>query len=393
MLKHLAPLVLLLAACGGGGSGDDEGGEHAYLLSSLVLGDESESYVAVLDNLAAQTIDKTKTTAFSGAADVWVHDGQVYVTDSENLTITRYTVDGRKLVAHETIGFGDYGLTDFGFWTNVFVATDKAYFLHGSAEYIVWNPRTMQITGTIPLPPQAAHGELALQPGYADRAAIVRNGRAYLPLYWTDPDTYFAYAQDSVIAVLDIATDKVVDMIQAPCPGLDYASADAAGNLFFSAWVYAPGAAAVLAQPATCAFEIPADGSAPHVAFQIADLTDGREGGAVRFLSNGRAMLSVFHDERFTIDDKTNVSDVTFGPNWRFWSFDATQSPLGTGAAPIAAFDWSSGAQYTYDIANQPYMLVAAGDYSATTVYQLDGTTPTPAFTVDGWSLRLFQVR
>jgi hypothetical protein len=395
MIKALALVTMFLAACGGGGgSGDADDAEHAYILGSLVFGPEdSTSYVSVLDSLEPQTVDASQARSFPGSADVWVHGGAVFVADSEALTITKYSVEGHTLVEHEVIGFSNYGLTDFGFWVNTFVADDKAYLLNGASEYVVWNPTTMVITGTIALPVLPARDGLKQMAGYADRATLVRGGRLYQPLYWTD-DSYFTYTPDSAIVVIDVASDAVVEVLEAPCPGLDYGSADAAGNLYFSSWVYAPGAAAVRAQPATCVFEVPADGSAPHVAVRIADIAGGREGGALRFLTGGRAMFSVFHDERFTIEEDTDVAEVTFGPNWRFWSFDATAAgPFGSGAAEIDAIDWSAGAQYTFDIADRDYMLVASGDYSTTAIYQLEGSTPTPVFDVDGWSFRLFQLR
>jgi len=386
----MIPCCLALAACGGS-DGDDAGGDaaEAYVLGSLVFGPEgTTSYVSVIDSLAAQQIDYTTAYEFAGAADVWVDHGAVFVANAEDLTITKYVVEGHALVAQQAIGFGGFGLTDFGFWLNTFVSADKAYFLNGATELVVWNPTTMEITGTIPLPVLEARAGFQPFPAYADRAALVRNGKLYQPIYWTD-DTYFKYTPDSQIVVIDIASDAVVETLQAPCPGLDYATADAAGNLYFSSWVYAAGAAVVLEQPATCVFEVPADGSAPHVAMAFAEVAGGREGAALRFLPGGRAVFSGFHDERFTVDGTTDVADVTFGPNWRFWSYDAA---AGT-AAPIDTIDFNAGAQYSFDVDGRTYMLVAAGDYSATTVYEVgDDVQPAPVFDTLGWSVRLFKV-
>jgi len=391
MKYQLAPLFLLVAACGGGGDGDDDGeSEHAYILGSLVFGPEgTTSYVNVLDSLDTQTIDYSRAHEFAGAADVWVHGGSVFVTSAEALTITKYAVANHDLVEQAAISFTGYGITDFGFWRNVFVTDDKAYFSNGTTQYVVWNPTTMQITGTVALPALEARDGFKVFPGYSDRAALVRGGKLYQPLYWTD-DSYFRYTPDSRIAVIDVASDQVASVLEAPCPGLDYATADAAGNLYFSSWIYAAGAAAVLDQPATCVFEVPADG-APHVAMTFADIDSGREGAALHVLASGRAVFSVLHDERFTVDPTTDPSDVTFGPNWRFWSFDPSAGA--STAAQVDAIDWNAGAQYTFEIDDKDYMLVAAGDYSATTVYDLgDQVTPVAKFDATGWSTRLFKL-
>jgi len=389
MKFQLTPLFALVMACGGGGDGIEKRAEHAYIVGSLVFGPEgTTSYVSVIDSLGAQTVDLTDAHEFAGNADVWVHGGSVFVADAETLTITKYSVNGHALEAHEAIGFAGYGVTDFGFWRNVFVADDKAYFSNGTAEMIVWNPTTMAITGSIALPALAARDGLTPFAGYSDRSAVVRGGRLYQPVYWTD-ETFFSYTPDSQIIVIDIATDAVVEQIEAPCPGLDYASSDAAGNLYFSSWVFAAGAAAVLDQPATCVVKLPGDGGAP-TATPFVDFAGGREGAAFRILSDGTAVFSVLHDERVSIGPTTPPGDVTFGANWRFWSYGADPAA----AAPITAIDWSAGAQYTFDIDDRSYMLVANGEYSATTVYEIgDGAAPVAVIDGTGWSTRLFKLR
>jgi hypothetical protein len=388
-------LLGLVAACGGAGDDDAKGdAAHAYILGSLVFGPEgTTSYVSVLDDLTAQTIDYEQAQEFTTSADVWVQGGAVYVANADDLTITRYQVSGHGLVVDQAVGFASYGVTDFGFWRNTFVAEDKAYFTKGTTQLIVWNPQTMQITGTVDLPALPARDGFMAFPGYSDRAAVVRGGTLYQPVYWTTSD-YFSYTPDSQIAVIDVATDQVTDVIDAPCPGLDYGSADAAGNLYFSSWIYAAGGAAVLAQPSTCVFEVPADGSAPHVAMTFADVTGGSEGAALRFLPDGRALFSVLEHDKVVADPNAGASAVTFGANWRFWTSSPTATDPGAGAAPLDSIDWSTGAQYSFDIDDRNYMLVAAGDYSQTTVYDLGNVaSPATLFDTMGWSTRLFKLR
>jgi hypothetical protein len=149
------------------------------------------------------------------------------------------------------------------------------------------------------------------------------------------------------------------------------------------------GGAAVLDQPSTCVFELPAQGE-PRVAFDVASVTDGREGGVLRHVGNGQALLSVLHDERFDLSGGASASDLTFAANWRFWSYDLA---AGT-ARDIETADWNAGAQYSFDIDQKTYVLVALADYSATTLYDVgDGQTLTPVFETDGWATRLFKLR
>jgi hypothetical protein len=364
-------------------------GGSAYILSTQVSTDEGTTgYVSVLGSLAPQSIDYTKAREFAGAADAWVHDGAVFVTDPEEFTITKFAVEGGALVEQGVVSFAAYGLSTFGFWLNTFVAADKAYFLNDTLEYIVWNPTTLAITGTLPLPEAEPRAGFRLYTGYSDRAAVSRGGLLYQPFYYTD-ESYFLFAPASRIVVTDVATDRVVDEIEAPCPGLDYATMDGDGNIYFSSWVYAAGGAAVLDQPATCVFELPVQGE-PRVAFTLADVTDGREGGVMRYIGSGRALLSVLHDERFPTSEAPSASELTFANNWRIWSYD-----IAAGSATLVdSMDWNGGAQYSFDIDQTTYMLVAASDYSTTTVYELgEGLSLAPVFDTEGWATRLFKLR
>jgi hypothetical protein len=359
-----------------------------YVVSTQIFDDRSTTgYVGLLDSLGTQTIDLTQAREFAGAADVWVHDGAVFVTNDEAFTITKFTVTGGALVEQGIVSFAAYGLSSFGFWLNTFVSSDKAYFLNDTAEYIVWDPSTLEITGSLPLPAPEPREGFRLFTGYSDRAGVLRDGLLYQPFYYTD-ESFFLFPPASRIVVTEVATDRVLRVIDAPCPGLDYATVDGQGNIYFSSWVYAAGGAAVLDQAPTCVFEVPVAGE-PRVAFTVADVTAGREGGVLRYLGNGKAMLSVLHDERFPPSSAPNAMELTFGDNWRFWSYDPNQNV----ATEIEAIGWNGGAQYSFDIDQKTYMLVAASDYSTTTVYDLgDGLSLTPVFDTDGWATRLFKL-
>jgi hypothetical protein len=386
-------LGVLAGGCGGDGRVVDSAPQAAadpeYVVNTQIFDDQGTmGYVSLLGSLGPQTIDLEQAREFAGEADVWVHDGAVFVTDAEAFTITRFAVTGGALVEQGVVSFAAYGLSTFGFWLNTFVSSDKAYFLNDTVEYIVYNPTTLQITGTLPLPAAAAREGFRPFTSYSDRAAVLRDGLLYQPFYYTD-ESFFLFAPETRIVVTEVATDRVIDEIDAPCPGLDYATVDADGNIYFSSWVYAAGGAAVLDQPPTCVFELPATG-APRVAFSVPDVALGRQGGVLRYVGNGRALLSVLHDERFPASDAPSASELTFADNWRFWSYD-----LATGSATLLeSVSWNGGAQYSFDIDQKTYMLVAAADYSKTTVYELgDGLSLTPVFDTEGWATRLFKLR
>jgi hypothetical protein len=361
-----------------------------YALSTLVFAPEgTTSYVRLLDSLSPSSVTLDDAREFPGTADLWVNEGEVFVAEGESQRITKFAVQNRQLVAQETLSFTSYGLTSLGFWLNAFASPTKAYLFNGAAEIIVWNPTSMEITGTIPLPALPAPAGLRLMNGYSDRSAVVRDGRLYQPLYWAD-ETFFEFGPRSAIAVVDVASNTLLETLDAPCPGLDYATKTENGDIYFSSWVYAAGGAAVLAQPSTCVVRLPAGSDVPEVAFRFADVTGGREGAALRHLRDGRSILSVLHADRVTLAPDSDPSAVTFAANWRFWLYDEQSRS----ASPIESIDWNAGAQYSFDIDGRTLMLVAEADYSATSVYDVgNGSMPTPLFETPGWSVRLFKLR
>jgi hypothetical protein len=381
-------LTIVLAACS-----PEEGPEGTlgdgpvYVLGTMVFGPEgTTSYISLLDGLEPGSVDLAQAREVSGLADVWVHEGSVYVAESERLTITKFALQGGELVQQQAVSFADYGLTDMGFWLNTFATPTRAYLSNGPGELVAWDPQRMEIVGTVVLPVEEREG-FRMYPGYSDRAAVVRDGLLYQPRYWTD-DTYFQFTEDSRVAVVDVQTDTVLDDLAVDCPGIDHAALDEEGTLWLSSWVFAPGGAAVLDQPATCVATLPV-GGAPQTVFSVGELTEGREGGALRPLGAGKAVLSVLHDEEAPVTDPPDVAAVTYGPHWRLWSVDLDSQQ----ASPLEEPGWSSGAQYTVTLDGSTYMLVAAGDYTSTTLYDLGADPPAPLLDTPGWSVRLFRAR
>lgn len=401
---HLAALALALGAgaCGDSdhkatpdaSTGSDAGNvadtSPAYAVSSYVFGADGDttSYVSILGSLDAQTIDYHQAHMFGDLADMWVYDGSVFVMSTNDKTITKFSVSNGALASSKVLGLQSYGPTEVGFNRNTFVSSTKAYFMNGAAELIVWNPSAMTITGTIPLPVQAARAGYTLYPGYSDRAAVQRGGKLYQPLYWYGA-SFFEVTPDSLIAVIDTATDTVETVLPVNCPGIDFGTADADGNLWFSSWVYAAGGAAVLARTDTCVVELPADGSAPVTAFAFKDVTGGHQAAALRYVGNGKGIMSVLFTEHDT-SGNTAADKISFADNWKFWLYD-----FATGTAQqLDSFDWNDGGQYTFEISGKTYVLMSKSDFSSTSIYDLgDTTAPTHLFDTMGWSTRLFQVR
>lgn len=359
----------------------------AYVVASLVSSsdDDSAMYVSFVDSLDGQTVDHRKGREFPGSSDLWVYGGNVFVSDYETQVITKFRVSGTELIQEGRMGLGAYDVTSFGFWMNTFIDEHKAYIAATPDTVIIWDPTKMEILDTLELPTPEGDATHRAVAAYGDRATPIRDGLLYLPVYYAD-ESYFEFLPHSTLHVIDTESDAVVETIETPCPGLDFATRFG-DDLYFSSWVFAPGGAAVLDGPKTCVVKVPADDpTGAEVAFDMADITDGLEAGLFRSVGADRAMLSVL-DPSHTEVEGADVGTIAFGANWRFWSYD-----LQTGAsAPIDGIDWNAGAAYPAET-RDPIILVPSGDYSDTTAYDLSGDKAKPRLKTPGWTLRLFEL-
>jgi len=365
---------------------------HKYVLASVVFGTNNEqtSYLNVVDSLDKQALDYSKAIERPGWADLWVHEGKVFVSSREEKTITKYSLSEEgELVEEGVLNFSSYAV-DVAFWSSTFVAKDKAYMIENVDAYIVWNPETMEITGMFDLPDLPERDGLVQRAGTLDRANVIRDGKLYTPMYWSDDD-YFRFSPDSRVVIIDIAKDEVVNTVEAPCAGLDIGSIDDDGNIFFSTWTSGVFEPLLGESEGNCVAKIAKGSEEAERAFTFKEVAEGREGAAARNFRDGKLFLSIFHDERVDFDAPDSDPAMLIGEkNWRTWVYD----PAAAKAELVESLDWNAGATYVVPIGDAHYVLVPGDEYAATTVVAVDKDLETSErFELRGWGTRLFQVR
>jgi hypothetical protein len=374
-----------------GGAGDATG--DMFPMSSVVFGpDTNTTYVNLLRNLDRQDIAYDEAREFAGWADLWVHEGKIFVADGEAPVVARHEVrDDGTLREDGRVSFASYGEDTAAFWRNVFVAPRKAYYFAIEArEVVVWDPERLEITGTFSLPALEDRG--AQQPYVTtDRAAIVRGDRLYLPVGWGDWDTY-SLSEDSAILVIDTASDEVVDSLPAACPDLNVSALDERGDIYFSNWVYGVAGPLFEGSAHTCAVRIKAGAEVIDEDWSLtfADVTGGREAAALRLLGPGKALISVFHHEEAGITPEADRFAVIDSASWKFWTLDLDTLQ----AEPLTALDWHSGGYSSTRIDGRNLLFVPSGDYASTQALELteDGGAE-PRWETLGWATRLFKLR
>ncbi len=389
--------VLCVAGCGDDAPAGEAGSptQRNFITSSVVFSSEGQtSHISVLGSLTGGGPDLRDAHEFAGWADLWVNEGQLFVADGESPELGRYTLDtARRLKEEGRISFLNYGGDSAAFWTELFVADSKAYWFNTKERLIVvWDPEALQISRTFDfdLPELEDRGSQMLAGPSADRAAVVRDGRAYVPFYWADWAGY-VISEDSVVLVIDTDADEVLDVLDVPCPELNFASRDTNGAIYFSNWGYSAVPSVVDGKRRACAVRM-LDGSDvldPDWSLTFAEVTEGREASALRALGDGSALITVLHDERLEITPDVDRYALTESNAWRLWRLDLTSFE----AEPLDTIGWHAPGLYGTRIGDDSYLFVPSADYATTTTYKFypDGAAEV-LWESAGWQTRLFEL-
>lgn len=395
IIAALTAVASLLGACsddGADGKSTDVARPSVYVIATAVSSaDTSITYVKTLPSLQPQPLSLEGAREFNGFSDIRVIGGKVFVSVGDSPVVTRFAVNAQGVLEEDgRISFLNHGGSG-AFYMQQIISPTKAY-LWTESEYVVWNPSTLEITGTIPLP--ITEKRQNIDPFWAyDRGAVVRGSRFFHTVSWLDYKT-FQMLDQSEIAIIDTDNDKLVKVLRSECPNLDGATIDDAGNILFSNWIYSPGSTLTGKGKKACVTRIAAGSEEIDAGFslQLADLTGGHEAAALRSLGGHRALVSVFHEKNQPFDPaKDDVSAWIFGNNWKFWTVDLAART----AQEIAGIGFHSGGYYSERIDGRTYLLVPGDGYATTNIYELvaDGQAQTIIANAPGWSTRLYKVR
>lgn len=402
--RRLRGLPLLAAALLATGCGDEvtvvmqnlEAGPLYAIMYEVYDQENSTSYLSVLDSLDEE-IDLSVAREYgSGRAFIQGYNGWLFVGDSESPTVTRYSLaDDGALVQEDTISFANYGLREgqFDSWNATFISPEKAYLADfvEAGNTIVWNPTTMEIIGEIPAPAEL------LRPGFRIEGtpAAVRDGLLFRTWGWVTEDDTAEYSTDFYLAVYDVETDELVDLVpetRCPVPG-NLVDTDEAGNIYFSNWIWSVAGTLMRDAPASCVLRIPPGETAfdPEWSLDYPDYTGGRAGAMFTYLQNDQALVSAFYDERTSFDDETEPYSYVGSNNWRIWNVDLESGE----GAPLDGLDFNGGAFTPVQFDDRLFLMVPGGeeDDYATQVFEVVDGSAVPYVQLPGWSYQFVKLR
>jgi hypothetical protein len=376
---------------GNASTGTNSGQEAApsmgplYAIATQIYGADtssSSSFVRLLSSLDESEVDLGVAREYNGRASVGTVGDWLFVMDGEQPLIDRFAVaaDG-TLTLEAQLSFANYGMPYWSIapWGNTMVSPTKAYFSNpADGSLLVWNPTTMQIVGEIPLPVVGSPGlELQASPAH------LRGDRLFILFSWANWDTFEFSSVPQQLAVYDTTSDQISGLVEETrCPAIYSAPfEDEAGDLYFSNHVWSPMETLVNGAPPSCSLRVPAGEEAFDATWQLryADVADGREGAVLRYLGDGKALADIFYDERATIDDTTDPSELGESSNWRLWNIDLR---AGTGS-PVVELDFKPGGYNDVHVGGRSLIMMPSADYARTTAYEL----------VDGNAVRRFEIQ
>ncbi len=236
-IKNLLLLLLvgsIIFAC----SEDDDmagpTGEPAFIIQSTVQTPDGTRtvYFNVLSSLTDE-VDIADATEFNSNSRMMVYNGKVYVFDSENVEIIRFSVDeNNDLVEEDKLSVVGLGVSGFGS-SNAIVSDEHAIaFVQGVRQFVFWNPSTMEITGTLDYPDIIPEAHRA---GF--NASIDGNGRVFYGFSGFDFAT-FSNKPGARIIIIDPVAQTAETIFDENIAAGTEGAIDGNGDYYFSADAY-----------------------------------------------------------------------------------------------------------------------------------------------------------
>jgi hypothetical protein len=371
-----------------------------YALNVVVFDQDFEAttYVALSHTLDFGADPLSDAREFPGFESIAAAGGGLIVS-GEGAALSRHEItdaldwrDGPKL------SFADYGIMDAGFWDQFFLDDRTAYATADTTSRVVWDPVAFVIgdfltDSRIPSEPE---GGLELDAAFNRTSWIPKNGPVLRPFYYRDAD-WFEFSDRSWIAIYDPVTHEERAVLDVPCPALENATEDEAGNTYFSTWNVRPTRYLYGLAPEACFARVTADGRLDtQFAPNVRDWTGGRPPMVMRYLEGGKAVASFLDVDAIEADWSGPVDDavreeIELGSHFRLWllDFDAETATEVDGVIPM------DGQFHGRTVDGRHFVYLPYDGYTRTRIYEIlpEQGTAVEHEDVPGWVYDLVKVR
>lgn len=346
-----------------------------YALQYRVETDDSvTSYVVLTDTLDVTELSLERAREFSGYAFVTASNGQLLVSDGESPIITRYQITPElDWVEVDRLSFANTGVTGgaAGFERHWFLNERTAYLTLDITKRVVWDPSELSIRGVMEDSAlELTRDGLRLDATF-NRQPRALQGPVLKAFYYRDED-WFLFGPTTPIAVYDPDTHEETRIIDAPCPALEVATQDEAGNTYFSGWTYGPTLSLFGAGPAPCVRRITPEATLDEEwTPDLRAWTGDRPVHVFRYMRDGKALGTVLHVDEVEIDFAAGYDEraaAELDAHWRLWLFDleaeSAREVRGLGATE-SGFNWAN-------FETRTFVLLPYDGWARTKVFEID---------------------
>lgn len=198
-------------------------------------------------------------------------------------------------------------------------------------------------------------------------------GKSWLLYNYMDED-WWRFGSKSYAVSYDPKTHEEVERLELPCPGIDTATQDEAGNTYLSSGSYTGLLALYDMGPKPCLVKLNASGELEESwTTDLTDVTEGRPVSALEYARDGFAFVNVLHHERLGVkpDDKEIpaevVESVSNDENWQVWLINLKDR---TGR-PLDEITGRMGQSAVQRIDGRAFLTVGYDDWSRTKLFEL----------------------
>jgi hypothetical protein len=353
-----------------------------YVVATVVSTEDSDTgYLLTVPSLEPGTTFDLSNAVEVSPSLAYAKPGssRFYSATMDDPTITRWQVDDQGTLVPEDdtiISFANLGIRHAWPLDPTQIYSDrKAYFTDdANRRIVVWNPESMEITGTIDLD-IAAPGALVPM-----LSLTVRKDRVLVVVSWEEDyenGDWSRFGDHVQVFGIDPKTDTVVETSEDPrCNQLTWSFQTTDGTAYLSPMSWFAPIRAMLGEERgvePCGVRIvPPDTSFDQgYRVELDALTGGRPTGNLFLVNDDVAFVRAWHEELVSPldEDKANWADVLTeaGFLWWRWQLGDDEAHLVTGQEPGAGE--VSG---MLEVDGKRYLPRIKSDYSSTTLDELD---------------------
>lgn len=383
------------------GGGAEPGGTAAavYALNVVVFDPnfDATTYVALSTSLDFGADPLAGAREFPGFQSIAAAGGRLLVAGES--TVGRFDIaeqlawsDGPRL------DFSSYGISDASFSSQFFLNERIVYAAGNITKRVVWDTFDFAILDfkEDTRLSQEPVGGLQLQFAFSRTSRVPSRGAVMVPYYYRDED-WFEFSATSRIAVYDPVTHEERALIDAPCTALENATQDEQGNTYFSTWNVRPTSYLYGRASEPCVVRLSSEGELDEqFSPDLAAWAGGRVPMVLRYLEDGKAVVSYLHDDELNTDwtgeyDDAVIDEVTLGSHFRLWLVDFEAQS----ARELPGVIGMDGQFHGRTFGDRHFVFLPYDGYTRTKIYEVrpeDGTAVEHLDTA-GWVYDMVRVR